>query len=130
MRIALIVIALAPWGFPCVSYTDEYIDEVELSRVAWWADWALPADTCGEPRVQLRDLPCDAECSTGFYVAGSDTILIRDDMSDADTRAAVRHETVHWLAWCTGYQASGDAGHADPSLWGNEGVLARAEASQ
>ncbi len=122
-----LTLALAPWGFQCDTYTQEYAAQVQQSRIAWAAS-AMPADVCAHPRVRLRELPvCPQGCGDGFYVAGTNTLLIRKGMSRRATESAVRHETLHWLAWCTGYQASGDAGHADPRLWGPGGVLARAE---
>jgi hypothetical protein len=52
---------------------------------------------------------------------------IHAGLDDAEARYVVRHETVHWLAWCTGHQQWGDPGHSMPELWGASGVLARSE---
>lgn len=120
MRLAILM--LAPWGFQCSDYTHAYDTDVSSVRAAW----DLTEDACNDPRVELRTFVCDATCSSGFYIAGSDTLLIRDGMSDTDTRAAVRHEAVHWISSCTGYQPFGDPGHSMPELWGAGGVLERA----
>ena len=113
--------ALAPCGFQCPQRTDAYANEVAAVRRVWVAP--LPPDTCGNPRVSLRTLPCDEGCLYSYQYLTD--IVVRDDLDEATTRAAVRHETVHWLAWCTGYQPSGDAGHSMPELWGAGGVLER-----
>jgi hypothetical protein len=119
MRIALLL--LAPWGFQCPAYTDDFVDDVAVVRDEWRAS-ALPADTCGNPTVSVQSL-------AGVYgYQHENDIVIDRDLSDIDARATARHETVHWLAWCTRYQASGDAGHADPLLW-DDGLLGRVEDS-
>lgn len=125
----LALLALAPWGFQCSdaprSSATPYAMDVDVVRAAWsLADDVLPVDRCEEPRIVVARTSCTNGCVYGYRVENE--IVIDDRLSDADAHATVRHEAVHWLAWCTGYQATGDAGHADPLLW-DDGVLGRAE---
>jgi len=139
MKLPLIlatVIACDPRGVPA-SQTP-YASDVDRVRIEWRADATLPADDCHEPDIALEPLPaCDGGWCTLAFTLG-DTLVIRDGLDDATTRALVRHETVHWLSACTGHQLTrvdgalpwnrSDALHQDPRLW--DGVLTRAEASQ
>lgn len=114
-NLAIILAVLAQ----CPQPTHAYDAEVVHVRDVWWDDASLPADECGFPDVATQ---------RGLRVGGyhyANSIVINAGMDDTATRYAVRHETVHWLAWCTGYQASGDAGHSMPELWGADGVLER-----
>jgi hypothetical protein len=121
-----LAIAIVMLVVRCPQPTSAYDAEVIRVRDAWAQDAALPADECGFPDVAMQTFRCGGEPCLSGYTHGND-IVIRRGMDDASTRYAVRHETVHWLAWCTGYQAWGDPGHSMPELWGAGGVLARAE---
>lgn len=103
----------------CPHVTHAYDAEVIRVRDVWAADESLPIDECDFPRVSMQ-----SGLGVGGYHYAND-IVINADMEDAATRYVVRHEATHWLAWCTGYQASGDAGHSMPELWGADGVLER-----
>lgn len=124
MNIRIFILMLAPWGFQCPDSTHEYDSDVILVREAWGEDPALPTiDNCGWPQISIEHTSCSNGCVYG--VTFRNEITINDRLNDSELHAAVRHETVHWLAWCTGYQVYGDPGHADPVLW--DGVLIRAE---
>lgn len=117
MKLALALLLVAH----CPQSTSAYDAHVIATREAWAMDEALPADECGFPDVRVQ-----RGLGVGGYHYAND-VVINAGMDEAATRYAVRHETVHWLAWCTGYQAWGDPGHTMPELWGAGGVLARAE---
>lgn len=119
-RLALVALVVSQ----CPVTTGAYDVEVARIRDAWSADASLPADECGVPRVDVANL--------GGDIAGyqwGDVLTIARDLDEQAAHAAVRHEVVHWLAWCTGLAGWGDPGHSIAALWGADGVLARAEAS-
>jgi Zn-dependent peptidase ImmA (M78 family) len=118
MRLLVLIVAFAH----CPEPTHAYDSEVVVVRDAWAE--TMGADECGFPDVAMQ-----RGLGVGGYHYAND-IVINAGMDDAATRYAVRHETVHWLAWCTGYQVSGDAGHSMTELWGAGGVLDRAGAEQ
>lgn len=121
----IILLLLAPWGFQCPQTTHDYDDDVASARAAWMSDMGLPADECGTPSVVVRDLHCDTTCYTGARVG--DTLYVDESWGEDAAHTSARHETIHWLAACTGYQVNGDPGHSMPELWGAGGVLERAQ---
>lgn len=123
MKLALALVLLV---VRCPQPTNAYDTEVVRVRDSWAMDEALPADECGMPIISRQTLRCgNGPCLSGYQHRND--ITIHAGLSDDEARYVVRHETVHWLAWCTGHQQWGDPGHTMPELWGASGVLARAE---
>jgi hypothetical protein len=121
-----LAIALVLLVVRCPQPTSAYDAEVVRARDAWAMDGALPPDECGFPSVARQTFHCGGEpCLSGYQYRND--ITIHAGLDDAEARYVVRHETVHWLAWCTGHQQWGDPGHSMPELWGASGVLARSE---
>jgi hypothetical protein len=111
------VIACDPHGIPA-SQTP-YAADVAIVRAEWAADESLPIDDCGEPRIAFDDV------DVSFFL-GNDTLVIDTSLDEAAVHVAVKHETCHWLALCTGLATNADRWHQDARLWWVGGVLGRA----
>lgn len=129
--LALSTFALCP---PEATRADlsPYAADVAGVRAEWTADESLPDASCPMPYIAIQDM---GDCDTGacyayeVYDRRQWTIYVPAGLDEASTRIAVMHETVHYLAQCTGYAPDADRDHSDAALWW-VGVLGRAEASQ
>jgi hypothetical protein len=115
------------------SHAFDFPDERALQSLAEWEQQHLPAGNCAAevPDLVMKVVPAseietDAYCGSEnlgtnvlgcfFYDGSVPTVVLRNQMP-IKPEQAIEHELRHWLAMCSGYDPTGDAGHGNKPIW-------------
>lgn len=106
-----------------IPLSDVYPDVVDATLADWNGRGLDDTSRC-DPHIARVVLMGDAEFNRlipnkcGFFQPRMWTIILPVGAADA----TIEHETLHWLAGCTGRDADYDVRHRDSELFGPTGI--------